>query len=65
MKIGVIAANGKVGILIVKEALDRSMDVTAIVRSVNKTEAIKVIQKDIMALTREDLEGFDVVWYLG
>lgn len=65
MKIGVIAANGKVGRLIVKEALDRSMDVTAIVRSVNKTEAKKVIQKDIMALTREDLEGFDVVWYLG
>lgn len=61
MKIGVIAANGKVGRLIVKEALERGMDVTAIVRSANKTEAKKVIQKDIMALTREDLEGFDVV----
>lgn len=61
MKIGVIAANGKVGRLIVKEALDRGMDVTAIVRSANKTEAKKVIQKDIMALTREDLTGFDVV----
>lgn len=69
MKIGVIAANGKVGRLIVKEALERGMDVTAIVRSANKTEAKKVIQKDIMNLTREDLEGFDVVvdafgvWY--
>lgn len=61
MKIGVIAANGKVGRLIVKEALERGMDVTAIVRSANRTEAKKVIQKDIMALTREDLEGFDVV----
>lgn len=61
MKIGVIAANGKEGRLIVKEALDRGMDVTAIVRSANKTEAKKVIQKDIMALTREDLTGFDVV----
>lgn len=61
MKIGVIAANGKVGRLIVKEALERGMDVTAIVRSANKTEAKKVIQKDIMNLTREDLEGFDVV----
>ena len=61
MKIGVIAANGKVGRLIVKEALERGMDVTAIVRSANKTEAKKVIQKDIMDLTREDLEGFDVV----
>lgn len=61
MKIGVIAANGKEGRLIVKEALDRGMDVTAIVRSANKTEAKKVMQKDIMALTREDLTGFDVV----
>ena len=61
MKIGVIAANGKVGRLIVKEALERGIDVTAIVRSANKTEAKKVIQKDIMDLTREDLEGFDVV----
>lgn len=61
MKIGVIAANGKVGRLIVKEALERGMDVTAIVRSANKTEAKKVIQKDIMDLTRENLEGFDVV----
>lgn len=61
MKIGVIAANGKVGRLIVKEALERGMDVTAIVRSANKTEAKKVLQKDIMDLTREDLEGFDVV----
>lgn len=41
MKIGVIAANGKVGRLIVKEALERGMDVTAIVRSANKTEAKK------------------------
>ncbi|HCW87128.1 MAG TPA: NADH-flavin reductase, partial [Dialister sp.] len=48
MKIGVIAANGKVGRLIVKEALERGMDVTAIVRSANRTEAKKVIQKDIM-----------------
>ena len=61
MKIGVIAANGKEGRLIVKEALDRGLDVTAIVRSANKTEAKQVIQKDIMALTREDLTGFDVV----
>lgn len=39
MKIGVIAANGKVGRLIVKEALERGMDVTVIVRSANRTEA--------------------------
>lgn len=61
MKIGVIAANGKEGRLIVKEALDRGMDVTAIVRSANKTEAKQVIQKDIMDLTKDDLKDFDVV----
>lgn len=61
MKIGVIAANGKEGRLIVKEALDRGMDVTAIVRSANKTEAKQVIRKDIMDLTKDDLKGFDVV----
>lgn len=61
MKIGVIAANGKEGRLIVKEALERGMDVTAIVRSANKTEAKQVIQKDIMDLAKEDLQGFDVV----
>lgn len=61
MKIGVIAANGKEGRLIVKEALDRGMDVTAIVRSANKTEAKQVIQNDIMDLTKNDLKNFDVV----
>lgn len=61
MRIGVIAANGKEGRLIVKEALDRGMDVTAIVRSANKTEAKQVIQKDIMDLTKNDLKNFDVV----
>lgn len=61
MKIGVIAANGKEGRLIVKEALDRGMDVTAIVRRANKTEAKKVMQKDIMDLTKNDLKNFDVV----
>ncbi|WP_299143289.1 NAD(P)-dependent oxidoreductase [uncultured Dialister sp.] len=61
MKIAVAAANGKEGRLIVKEALERGMDVTAIVRSANQTEAKQVIQKDIMDLTKEDLQGFDVV----
>lgn len=61
MKIAVAAANGKEGKLVVEEALKRGLDVTAVVRSENKTAAKKVIQKDIMDLTREDLEGFDVV----
>ena len=61
MKIAVAAANGKEGRLIVKEAMDRGMDVTAIIRGENRTEANKVIIKDIFDLTREDLAGFDAV----
>lgn len=61
MKIAVVCANGKAGRLIVKEALDRGLDVTAVVRGENKTAAIKVIQKDLFDLTREDFKGFDAV----
>ena len=61
MKIGGICANGKAGKLIVKEALSRSLDVTAVVRGQNKTEAQKVICKDLFDLTAADLKGFDVV----
>lgn len=61
MKIAVICANGKAGKLIVKEAVDRGMDVTAVVRSDNTTAAQKVLNKDLFALTAADLEGFDVV----
>lgn len=61
MKIAVICANGKAGKLIVKEAVDRGMNVTAIVRSDNTTAAQKVLKKDLFALTAADLEGFDVV----
>ena len=61
MKIAVVAANGKAGKLIVKEALNRGFDVTAVVRGQNKTEAKKSVIKDIMELTKEDLKGFDVV----
>ena len=61
MKIAVVAANGKVGRLVVKEALDRGFEVTAFVRSANKTVAKSVVQKDIMDLTKEDLAGFDAV----
>ena len=61
MKIAVVCANGKAGRLIVKEALDRGLDVTAVVRGENKSAAKNVIQKDLFDLTAEDLEGFDVV----
>lgn len=61
MKIAVLAANGRVGKLVVAEAVKRGDDVTAVVRHENKTDAQHVIHKDIMELTTDDLKGFDVV----
>ena len=59
--IAVVAANGRSGQLIVKEALERGHDVTVFVRSKNRTPAKKAVIKDIMELTAQDLEGFDAV----
>lgn len=61
MKIAVVAANGRVGRLVVKESLARGFEVTAVVRSQNKSDAKNVIQKDLFDLTAEDLKGFDAV----
>ena len=61
MKLAVVCANGKAGRLIVKEALDRGLDVTAVVRGESRTQAGQVIQKDLFDLTADDLKGFDVV----
>ncbi|PFX98026.1 hypothetical protein COL41_03240 [Bacillus mycoides] len=63
MKIGIIGATGKAGSRILKEALDRGHEVTAIVRSAAKIteENIKVLEKDVFALTSNDLQAFDVV----
>ena len=61
MKIAVICANGKAGKLIVKEAVNRGLDVTAVVRGDNATAAQKVLKKDLFDLTSADLEGFDAV----
>ncbi len=61
MKIAVVAANGKAGKLIVEEAVNRGMDVTAIVREENKSAAPRVLVKDLFDLTTQDLCGFDAV----
>ena len=61
MKIAVVAANGKAGKLIVAEAVNRGLDVTAVVRGENKSAAKKIIVKDILSLTKDDLKDFDVV----
>ena len=55
MKIAVVCANGKAGQLIVKEAVNRGFDVTAVVKGDNKSAAQNVI------VTAADLTGFDAV----
>ena len=61
MKIAVVCANGKAGQLIVKEAVSRGFDVTAVVRGKNRTAAQSAVVKDLFDLTAEDLAGFDAV----
>ncbi|TDM13427.1 NAD(P)-dependent oxidoreductase [Macrococcus bovicus] len=62
MKIGIVGASGKAGRLILREALDRGHEVTAIVRDHSKVTAeVPLIEKDIHDLTREDIQHFDVL----
>ncbi|MDR0646559.1 MAG: NAD(P)-dependent oxidoreductase [Elusimicrobiota bacterium] len=63
MKIAIIAAAGKQGSLLVKEALSRGHQVTAIVRSEDKAniQASKVLVKDLFDLTYEDIKENDVI----
>lgn len=61
MKMAVVCANGKAGKLIVQEALNRNLDVTAVARGENQTAAPKAITKDLFDLTQKDMADFDVV----
>lgn len=61
MKIAVVCANGRVGKLVVKEAVERGLDVTAVVRGENQSVAKQSIDKDLFDLTAEDLKDFDAV----
>lgn len=61
MKVAVICANGRVGKLIVKEAIERGLDVTAFAKGKNESVAINYVEKDLFDLTKEDLKDFDVV----
>lgn len=63
MKIAIVGASGKAGSLILKEAVSRGHNVTAIVRNASKLQDKKteVIEKDVFDLTAEDLTTFDVV----
>ena len=61
MKIAVVASNGKASRAIIAELIARDHAVTAFARSANRSAAKEFVQKDIMALTKEDLAGFDAV----
>lgn len=63
MKIVVIGATGKAGSLIVKEAIVRGHEVTAIARDGGKvTEPkAKVLVKDLFSLTYDDVKDNDVI----
>ena len=50
MKIAVVCANGRAGRLVVKEAVERGLDVTAVVREDNQSVAHHVIKKDLYVL---------------
>lgn len=61
-KIAVVAAGGRAARKIITEAAARGMDVTAFGRrEENSTDAQHYIKKDIFALTKADLAGFDAV----
>lgn len=61
MKVAVVCANGRVGKLVAQEAVDRGMDVTAVVRDENGSAAPQAIVKDVFDLEAGDLSGFDAV----
>ncbi len=63
MKIAVIGASGRQGTALVKEALKRGHEVTAIVRDKQKLkiQPTAVIEKDLFGLTLDDLMRFDAV----
>ena len=61
MKVAVVCSNGKVGKLVVVEAQAAGLEVTGFARGENKSGAKNFVQKDLFALTKDDLAGFDVV----
>ena len=62
MRIGLIAANGKLGKEILREAYYRQHDVTAIVLNKGLVKYdVPIIEADLFDLTKEQLEQFDVI----
>ena len=61
MKILVVGSNGRVGSLVVKEAINKGLDVVGLAKSESKSLASKFILKDALNLTSDDVKDFDVV----
>ena len=61
MKVLIVGVNGKVGSLVLKNCIERGIDVSGLGRGENKNNVTSYIQKDVLALTSADLEGYDVV----
>jgi len=63
MKVGIIGASGKAGSLILKEAVERGHEVTAIVRDASKVKnaQVSVLEKNVLELKSADVEHLDVV----
>ena len=62
MRIGLIAANGKLGKQILREAYYRNHDVTAIVLNKGLVKYdVPIIEADLFALTKAQLQQFDVI----
>lgn len=63
MRIAVIAASGKAGTHILREANMREHEVTAIVmnKANLKIDGTPVLERDLFSLTKEDIKPFDVL----
>lgn len=62
MKVAIIGATGHAGSMILEEALDRGLAVTAIVRHPENLKVhVPILVKDLFELTKKDVEFFDVV----
>ena len=61
MKIAVIGSNGRLGRLIVEEAVNRNFLVTGVARNDNESLSDGFIQKDLFDLEKQDLSSYDVV----
>ncbi len=63
MKVAIIGASGRVGGLVADELVARGHEVTGLVIDPGKirNKQVKAVEKNVFALKKEDLEGFDVV----